>query len=233
MPRGTQFGQVIDMFREEAGLATSRAQGVQQLGSIKAKLRRVYRRLHADFQWPHLLIERTVTLSAGQRYYSFPAELDFDNVQNTWVQEVDEDHWYPLHYGIDTAHYNTTNSYEGEREDFPSNWKIHENGTFEIWPVPESNGHTVRFFGKARAKPLVDESEVLDLDDDLVIMFAVGEELARQKSPDAELVLQQAQVHYSRLRANTQKTAPFKMSPSQDRYSRGPGIRIEYAERRD
>lgn len=233
MPRGTQFSQVIDMFREEAGLATSRAQGVQQLGSIKAKLRRVYRRLHADFQWPHLLIERTATLSAGQRYYSFPAELDFDNIQRAWVQEVDEEHWYPLHYGIDTEHYNTTNSYEGEREDFPSNWKIYENGQFEIWPVPESSGHTVRFFGRARAKPLVSESEVLDLDDDLIVMFAVGEELARQKSPDAQLVLQQAQVHYARLKANTQKTAPFKMAPSQDRHSRGPGIRIEYAERRD
>lgn len=233
MPRGTQFGQVIDMFREEAGLATSRAQGVQQLGSIKAKLRRVYRRLHADFAWPHLRIERTVTLSAGQRYYSFPADLDFDNIERAWVQEVDEDHWYDLRYGIDALHYNTTNSYEGEREDFPSNWKLHEDGTFEIWPVPESNGHTVRFFGKARAKPLVSESEILDLDDDLIVMFAVGEELVRQKDAQGQFMLEQARAHYNRLRGNSQKTEPFNMKDSSDRMSRAPGIRIEYAERRD
>lgn len=233
MPRGTQFGQVITMFREEAGLAVNRSQGQNDLPRIKAKLRRVYRRLHADFEWPHLKIEREKQLQAGERYPSFPADLDYDNIWKVWVREAGDTNWYPLRYGIGIPHYNTVASDEDEREDFPHSWQIHEGETFEIWPIPVSNGHTLKFYGRARAKPLVNENEVLDLDDDLVILFAVAEEAARQKSPEAQLLLEQARVHYMRLRGNSSHGAPVDMRANRDRGPRHSPINIQYAEVRD
>ena len=41
MARGTQFGKLIDMFRDQAGHANSRALGQNELAGIKARLRRV------------------------------------------------------------------------------------------------------------------------------------------------------------------------------------------------
>jgi len=44
--------------------------------------------------------------------------------------------------------------------------------------------------------------------------MAAAELLTRQKSPDAQLKQQQAQVHYQRLRARLSKSEPFVLGES-------------------
>jgi hypothetical protein len=53
------------------------------------------------------------------------------------------------------------------------------------------------------------------LDDQLIILFAASELLTRQKSPDAQMKGQQAQVHYQRLRARLSKTEPLVLGGSE------------------
>lgn len=233
MPRGTQLGQLITMFREEAGHSPNPAHGKAKLPQIKAMLRRIYRRLHADYHWPHLRIQREITLQAGQQYYAFPADLDFERIVEVVVRENGRDIWYPLHYGIDYLSYNVVHSSQGEREDFPHQWEIFENDQMEVWPIPETTGHTVRFEGYSRPKALVEESETVDLDDDLIVLYAVGESMARDKSADAELKLQQARQHYMALRGNSTKKRTVNMRVADDREPSFPGINIRYAERRE
>ncbi len=233
MPRGTQFDQLITQFREEAGQAVSRRQGQNALPQVQAMLRRTYRRLHADFDWPHLRIERYETLQAGQQYYSLPPDLAHDRINHVWVRDVDGDTWYPLRFGIGIPQYNTVDSYTGEREDFPCYWDLYENDQYEVWPIPARNGDVLRFIGYSRPKSLVNGSDTVDLDDDLVVLYAVAEHLARQRSADAELKLQQARQHYLRLRGNSQHDEPFSMQVSDDRRPRRVPTDIRYAERRD
>lgn len=233
MPRGTQFGELVARFREEAGHANNYALGQNVQDPIKTKLRRIYRRLHADFNWPHLVVERDETLQAGERYYSFPSDLSFDRLTDVWVRENGRDLWYDLRYGIGLPSLNAIHSDSGEREDFPCAWELHENEQYEVWPIPETSGHTLRFRGLSRPKALTNDEDTVDLDDDLIVMYAVGEQLARERSSDAELVLQQARSHYMRLRANSQKTGPIDRRVNQDRRPRVGGIDIKYAERRD
>lgn len=232
MARGTQFGELINMFRDETGMANSRRLGKNQLPGIMALLRRTYRRLHTDYNWPHLKIERDKTLFAGQRYYAFPLELDFDRITMVTVREAGQDEWYPLAYGIDYRHLNTVASEDGEREDFPHSWEIYESDQFQIWPIPESEGHIVKFEGLSRALPLIAENEVLDLDDDLIVLYAAAEWLTRRRSADADVKLQLARQHYNRLKANQQKGAPVDMRVSHDRNGGYKGIQIQFAERR-
>lgn len=230
MSRGTQFGQLVTMFREQAGHATSRSLGQNQIPGIEASLRRIYRRLHADFNWPHLMIWREKTLSAGQQYYAYPADLDYDRLTTVKIKEAGGSDWYPLYHGIDTVLYNQVDSPAGEREDFPRAWQEFEGNQFEVWPIPESNGHTVRFYGKAAPKALTNQSDTVDLDDDLIVMYAVGEQLAREKSADAELFLKQARQHYMRLRANSQNGGPVDMRVSHDRRPTRAGITVRAPE---
>jgi len=225
MPRGTQFGQLVDQFREEAGHAVSRALGQNELPGIKAILRRTYRRLHSDFEWPHLRVYRDKTLAAGEQYYALPADLLSDRIAQAWVREQGTDWWYDLIYGIGLDAYNTVHSFRDEREDFPCRWQVWEEEQFEVWPVPATSDHTVRFYGVRAPKPLTDENETVDLDDDLIVLYAVAEMLARERSSDAELKLQQARQHYMRLRSNSQHTEPFTMKVSHDR--RGGRSRID------
>lgn len=233
MPRGTTFGNLLTMYREEAGLPSSRALGQNAVPQEKAALRRVYRRLHTDFNWPHLLIQRDETLQGGERYYSFPTDLDFDRVTDVWIRENGEENWYPMRYDIGIPHYNSISSDSGEREDYPIAWKAFESDQFEVWPVPVTSGHTMRFFGISRAKPLVDEAEVVDLDDDMIVLYAVAEHKARNKDADAEFYLQQARQHYMRLRGNSQKDNTIDMRVDYDRHPRWSGINIRYAELRE
>ena len=234
MARGTQFGQLIDMFRDQAGHANSRALGQNELAGIKARLRRVYRFLHADFNWPHLRVQRDKVLQAGERYYDFPSDLDTSSdVTEAWIREANRDVWYPLRHGIGRAQYNTVNSDTGEREDFPVNWDEYEDDMFEVWPVPQTNGHVVRFYGTKRPKPLVQENETVDLDDEMIVLYALGEQLMKQKSAEADMIAQQARARYMRMRANSQHSPPVDMRVNSDRGSSRQGIDIRYAELRD
>jgi len=233
MPRGTQFGELINMFRDEAGHANSRVLGQNQLDSIKAILRRTYRRLHADFNWPFLYIRRDEILQAGERYYSFPAELDQDKiVGRVVIKEAGGDQWYPLKYGIDYVNYNSFDSDANERGDYPYAWDMYEDDQFEVWPVPETTGHIMRFNGKRRPKDLINENDTVDLDDDLVILYAVAEIAARSKMPDADIKLQLARQHYMRLKANSVNSGTVNMKVSKDRGPDYKGIDIKFAERR-
>jgi len=232
MPRGTQFGQLIDMFRDEAGHANSRALGQNELDRIKAMLRRTYRRLHTDFPWPHLRVFREKNLLAGEQYYSFPPDLDSASVTDAWVRDAGGDTWCDLNYGIGIGNYNSVASGQGERHDYPSYWNLYEDDQFEVWPIPKTDGYILRFYGTKRPEPLVEESETVDLDDDLIVLYAVAETLARERSSDTELKLGQARAHYMRLRGNSQQNDAISMKVSADRRAPWGGVNIDFAERR-
>jgi len=236
MPRGTSFGEVITMFREETGRATSAALGQNELPAIKGRLRRVYRWLHADYDWPHLHIRRDKVINPGERYISLPTDLDFERVMPVVeVKDASDGLWYPLTYGITAANYNFIDSDQGERDDWPRAWQVYENDQIEIWPIPATE-HTLRFRGMSRPKPLVDENEVLDLDDDLVVLYAVQRQLLRDKSADAQDYSRMAAAHYLTLKGRESKGPPVNLAGARDRNSgrqRYPNIQIDFAERYD
>lgn len=236
MARGTKFGEILTMLREETGRAVSTALGQNEIGALKARLRRTYRWLHRDFDWPHLQIRRDKTVSAGERYISFPADIDFERLTPILeVKQAGGDIWYPVSYGIDARHYNYIDSDEGERDDWPRAWQFYEGDQIEIWPVPAQDGHQLRFRGFSRPKTLVDDNDTVDLDDDLVVLFAAQQQLRREKSADAEDYAQQARALYLKLKGRSIKSAPIDMANASDRDGGGkyPNIQIRYAERYD
>ena len=56
------------------------------------------------------------------------------------------------------------------------------------------------------------DSDRADLDDQLIVLFAAGELLQRQKAGDAKDKLLQAAAHYQRLKARNSKSDSFVMS---------------------
>ena len=56
---------------------------------------------------------------------------------------------------------------------------------------------------------LIAETDKADLDDQLIVLYASAEMLARQKQADAQNKLAQAQAHYARLKARLSKTETF------------------------
>jgi len=206
MARGTQLLKLVEMLKAEIGSATSVAVGVDFRENLKQTLRRTQNFLFNDYGWPHLRMIVDKNLAAGQRYYDLPTEFDYARVERIVV-------WWggsplPLDRGINIEDYGSYDSAGDERADPPMKWDVRWTGTteqLEVWPIPASTYSTTNKFrlqiqGLRKLRSLVNESDVADLDDDLIVMFAAAEYLARQKSADASAKLQIAQQFYRTLK---------------------------------
>ncbi len=215
MARGTTLGQMVTMLREEIGDATSAALGQNNLAHLKRILQRTQSFLWNDHAWPHLRVYREEALQAGQQFYTFPADLSFDRIENVWVR-YDED-WRPMLYGIEAYHYNASDPELNDREDPPLRWQAHEDGQFEVWPIPVSNGIRMRFEGIKKLAPFIADGDRADLDDDLVVLFAAVELLRRRDAKDSEAKTSVANRLYTALKGQQSgKKGMFVMGGGHD-----------------
>jgi len=230
MAVGKTFDQVVHAVKLEAGWSTHASTGRNMQEQIEHVLRRVYERTHEDFPWPHLLFERDIDLQAGQRHYSFPSDMDPNRVTGAWALEDEQHVWREVDYGITPAHWNTYSPERDERADPVRAWERHNTGEgavmVEVWPVPRTSTGVLRIQGMPYAKRLVSESDIVDLDDQMLALQAAGELLARQGSADAEMKLQQAERRYQQLRSNQHGSNPqFSMNPKRRRTPAGVQVR--------
>ena len=68
---------------------------------------------------------------------------------------------------------------------------------------------SVRVSGIKNLSALTGEADTADLDDQLIVLYAASEILARQKQGDAQNKIAQATAHYARLKARMSKTETF------------------------
>lgn len=227
MALGTTLEELLVMFRAETKQSLSSAQGLNTNESAKYALRRVQEQLYQDFDWPHLRVRRDEALQAGQRFYSFPADLNFDRVETSVVKgPAPADAWQPVQYGITPAEYNTYDSEADVRADPVRRWAMYEGGQYEVWPLPATTGGTLRFTGIKSLSALSANQDTADLDDHLIVMFAAAEWLEANKSPLAKSKLAAAQSHYNRLRGNSRRGPVFQINRCKDRGAAWPGVTV-------
>ena len=210
--RGQTFGKVVQMAREEAGQSSNAAVGRNVTDIFEQFVRRTYERLHQDFDWLHLFRRDDKILEAGKRFYGFPDELDPDRLAGVYVLEEKGFHWREVTYGVGPAEWNRYDPRQDERSDPVRAWERTGQGFIEVWPLPESP-QTLRFEGMPVPSPLAQRQDVVDLDANLVALFAAGEWLAKQGANDTQMKLQQAQQLYERLKGHQQQASPtFQMN---------------------
>lgn len=189
MARGTQLEQLIIMLRAETGHSTSPAAGVDNLPSLKQRLRRAQEMLYDDYDWPFLRVNPYKNLAAGDRYVDMPTELNPERIEDVSV-------WYgdravPLIRGVGPREYSVYNSDDDERSDPVQRWDIKSTGDtttktpqleqVEVWPIPAS-AQQLQLTGIRKLRPLVAENDVCDLDD-LAIVLTAGADMVPAKSP--------------------------------------------------
>jgi hypothetical protein len=221
MARGTQLSALVDALRAEIGASTNVGMGVNTLPVLKQILNRTQERLWNDFDWPFAFIERDEDLLNGERYYGFDNDIDFNRITCAHVRYSDT--WRPMEYGIGVEQYNSSDPTEGEKEDPPTRWRHHEGNQFEVWPMPASDECTLRFKAIRRLPKMLADSDVALLDDNLIVLFAASELLAKAKSADAGAKLQAAQALYVKLKGQGIKTDMFPLGGGMPSYE-GKGM---------
>ena len=226
MARGVQLIQLVSRLRAEVGHSSNAGVGVDKLPELKQILRRTQESLYDDFDWPHLRIKPTKSLASGQRYYDFPADLNYDRIQEAAVWYNGQPHI--VERGIGFNEYARYDSDSGDESDPMQRWDVRWTGSSEqceVWPIPTSNDMTLQFVGIRDLADLTSNADTCDLDDILIILFAAAEILARQKSQDANAKLSAAQARYSKLKGRTRGASrPFVMGGGEGDYRRGPTV---------
>jgi hypothetical protein len=209
MARGTQLLQLVTMLRDESGRANSVAVGIDDLPQLKQVLRRTQEHLydrHPD-GWAHLrTVFDRIPLLAGDRYYDFPDTLNFDRIEDVAVWDSST----PLSItrGIGFQEYAVYDSENDARAEPACRWDVRWTGTteqIEIWPVPSTNNQALQFIGTRKLRALIANDDVCDLDDQMIVLFAAAELLAKSDKELAARKATLAEERYARLKGNAAK----------------------------
>lgn len=192
----TTFGELLTMLRAECRLSTNPAVGPDANTRHKVVLNRAYEMLWKAVDWPHLKYTSPLaSLSAGQRYYSFPAGMDhkhLDEVVVWWNGEP-----YPLDPGIGFEEYAAFDSNADERAEPPQRYAIRQQSDaliqYEVWPLPVGNDLQIQFRGRKAFRKLVNPIDICLLDDNLVVLTAAADVLRPINKDDADSKARAAQ----------------------------------------
>ena len=193
MARGTSLGELVTKLRTAARYDPNPALSLNLLPLMKQTLSDTQERLYDEFDWPFLKVYRDKPLSAGQRYYDIPTDLNLERI--IAIDVLYGDVWEPVERGICLDHYNAVNSDNDERSDPVQRWEVVDTGSgeqVEVWPVPVSNDMTLRFTGIRKLRSLITDADRADLDDQLIVLFSAGELLGGAKNPQAQVKFTQA-----------------------------------------
>lgn len=195
------------MLREEIGRSPDVSIGVDDLPQLKRVINRVYSTLYYQHDWSFLRrVFTKIPLSAGQRHYDFPTDLNVERVEqvSVWQNGLPNE----IVRGIGFEEYAQVNSEATtpERADPTLAWDVRDvSGTpqIEVWPIPVSDDMDLQFIGIRSIPKLVNDADTLFLDDDMVVLYAAAKFLSRQKSEDAPQVLAEAKAMFQGLRGRS------------------------------
>lgn len=227
MARGTQLLDLVAKFRAEVRQSANVSVGTDNLEHVKQLLRRTQNLLYADpgNDWPFLRMITTKALSAGDRHYNYPTNFNIDRVEAVFVMLNGEPH--PLHRGIGIEDYAAFDPDQDERSSPVLKWDVRWTGSaeqIEVWPIP-SEAQTLYFSSLRPLRALTSNSDVADLDDDLIVLMAAAEELEGAGLKDAKTKAAMAQKHLENLRKQAAGASPTV------RMGQGGDVSPQYASR--
>lgn len=225
--RNVTLNELVEQVRAECRLSTNQSRGLDDISNIVQMIKRIQETLYDEFDWPFMRIDKTEatkTLSAGQRYYDFPVNMNMERAFSLWTNSTSV--WTELPQGISLADYSQINSDDNMRADPPLKWDIINETQYEIWPLPASNGSQVRFDGMKKLTVLVDMEARADLDDKMIVLYVAAEILAANKQPDAQVKLEHAQRRKATLQGRLVSKKRLFMGGQPPMEERGIKIRV-------
>ena len=214
------LGQLVTNLRYEVGHSSSPAAGINIRDQFVYLLNRAQEELSFEFDFPGLQVDRDVYITVGARYYNYPADMPFENVDKVWL--IWNTVYGELIYGIGPEQFTLYNSIEHQRSWPIERWMHNaDNNLVEVWPIaseaPAATGANqaalIRFRGSRLIPQMVDDADQCLLPATLIVLWAAAELLAREQDAGAELKLKKANEYLRRYKLNqtTHKRHPFIM----------------------
>lgn len=202
---------VTDTLRD-SGYSDVPGQNEAVYNSVLQLVQNACEQVATSHEWPHLFRRGFLNLVEGQRLYDLPSTLDIDRLTSAKIRYGSS--WLPLVYGIDDGHYATYDPFLDERANRVLNYQRYGD-QIEVWPTPDhgydaSNGDAqIMFTGMMLFERPVNGSDVVDLDDQLVVLLASSFLLARNSQRDADMKLNLYSNRLNKLKAQATPTESF------------------------
>lgn len=228
------LADMVTELRAEARISSNLAHGVQNLPAQKALLRRIQEELYLAHDWPSLRMVKSLQVQAGSRYIEYPEGIDPFGLDHVYTRDSGNI-LRPLLYGIGIEQLNVRDSDEGAQgfpiaryQNYvsPAAETLNQN-MFEVWPVPDRDT-VLRFAGRRKLFPLINDGDVSTLDGPLIVLNAAAELLAGNKSEDAALKMQRAKDRLDLLKRRDKTSSSPTMSLSGGSKRRPPRPGIDY-----
>ena len=212
------LGTLVTNLRFEVGHSSNPATGTNQRDQLVYYINRAQEDLAEDYTWPILRVDRDIPIAVGARYYSYPVDMPFENIEIGWL--VWNTLYGKLEYGIGPEQFALWNSNLGFQSWPIERWMHNQDsGLFEVWPIPSeappasptSEAALIRFRGTKLIPWMVADGDVCVLPATLITLHAAVEILSREKGEDAAMKLKKAtdKLRRYRLRQTSNKTEPF------------------------
>lgn len=205
MARGTLTSVLLTRLKAELGYALEDGLATAEDARLTLLLDHTQKWLMGEYDWPFLKRTGDVLLAVADRTATLPATLDMD--RSVQVSVFNNNIWLPLTYGITAEDFSVWNSDAGAVASPIIKWQYASNTTFEVWPRP-STATTVRFTGMKLVSALTTGTDVAELDDQLIVLYAAADIASGQNKPDAPAKLARAQTRFKSLTAAYPK--PFQ-----------------------
>lgn len=213
MPRAVTLVKLLDKLRAELHASLNPAHNNQVRDKQVAFLQSTQDWLWEDFTWPHLRVFRNYQLQAGQYLYDVGADFDIDRIEKIEIKYGGG--WRPLHPGIDPGHYLARDTELGQRSSPARRWRIAENEQIEVWPIPDTNGVPAtlegyfKVTGIRKLRPLIADSDVCDLDSQLIYLYAAAK--SAPATQEGKFALNLANKRLAKIKGNLTPRRQFKM----------------------
>jgi hypothetical protein len=218
-----QLRELLTALRAECGHSTNVAHGLNDRESMVYLLDRTQTDLIESYDWPSLQVDRDVTLATDQRFYPYPADLRFEDINIVWLMDTAQT--FTLEYDITPNLLTIYNSDAGITGWPPQRW-LHrpDTNSFEVWPIPDgsANQGRLRLRGTMTVPQMIEDSDVCVLPWRIIVLTAASEVLAQEEDPAAAVKARRAGelIRRYRVRLGSHKTG---VTPYGDPPGRFPG----------
>lgn len=203
-----------DELRAEIGASLSPGHNLNQTETHYYVLRRTQRELYKAYDWPNLITEERVAVTAGDQYAGPFTDIDYEQINSIWSSYGSD--WCEMEQGFTPADYSVYDP-SVDKRGYPIKKYRPRVGTeqIELWPRP-SQDTTLIVRGQKKLGDLKDPDDVSTLDGTLIVLFAAADILSDWDRQSASTKAAKATSYMRSIRANllSDKKKVTKLTPT-------------------
>lgn len=175
LPLKRTLGELRSDIQIRLGFGMAGQAGVVNSSLIDSMLNSAQRQLYEQFDWLEMRGVEERTTGANQQFYDYPADCDVERIQGIWIKWSGS--YYPLIEGISFS----DRSYNPGGNPL----KYERRAQYELWPIPSTNGYTIRIEYIKTLPQMILSSDRTSLPSEIVYLHALANAKLHYRQPDA------------------------------------------------